>query len=112
MSVSLAVWLFIVLAIISANLPWFSERFLFVFRLKEGTKPFYLRLLEWLLLYFLTGLLAAGLEKKITGEIHTQDWEFYAVGFFLFLVFASPGVIYRYELKKHLDAWHRLRKKN
>jgi len=112
MSVSLAVWLFILMAVVAANLPWLSERFLFVFRLKGGTKPVYLRLLEWLLMYFLTGILAAGLENKITGEIHAQDWEFYAVGFFLFLVFASPGVIYRYELKKHLVAWYRLKKRD
>ena len=64
-----------------------------------------MRLLEWLILFFLAGLLARGLEKKITGEIHAQDWEFYAVGFCLFLVFAFPGFIYRHEFRKHLKQY-------
>ena len=66
--------------------------------------------LEWLILYFLTGLLAIGMEKKVTGEIYSKDWEFYAIGFCLFLVFAFPGFIYRYELKQYLERWYRGRK--
>ena len=62
-----------------------------------------MRLLEWLLLYMLVGLFGLGFEKKVTGESHLQDWEFYAVTFCLFLVFALPGFIYRHDLKKHLD---------
>ena len=34
-------------------------------------------------------------EKKSIGNVHSQDWEFYAVTFFLFLVFSFPGFIYK-----------------
>jgi len=46
-----------------------------------------------------------GLEKKIAGEIHHQDWEFYSVGFCLFLIFAFPWFVYRHEFKKYLEQW-------
>ena len=101
MSVSTSIWILIVILIIAANLPWISERFLIVIKPANGKKV-WMRLCEWLLLYFLCGLMSLGLEKKMTGEIHHQDWEFYAVGFFLFMVFAFPGFIYRHEFHKHL----------
>jgi hypothetical protein len=102
MSVSTSVWILIVILFIAANLPWLSERFLIFIRPKDNKKKVWMRLLEWLLLYFICGLLALGFEKKMTGEVHPQDWEFYWVGFFLFLIFAFPGFIWRHELKKHL----------
>ena len=61
-----------------------------------------MRLLEWLILYFICGFLTLGMEKKATGGTHLQEWEFYVVGFFLFMIFAIPGFIWRHELKKHL----------
>ena len=102
MSVTTSVWILIVILFIAANLPWISERFLIFIQPKDNQKKIWMRLAEWLILFFLSGLLAAGLEKKITGEIHSQDWEFYAVGFFLFVLFAFPGFIYRHEFRKHL----------
>jgi hypothetical protein len=102
MSVSTSVWLLVAILIIAANLPWMSERFLFIIQPKDNKKKMWIRLLEWLILYFVSGLLAVGMEKKMTGEIHHQDWEFYVVGFFLFLIFAFPGFIWRHELRKHL----------
>ncbi|MCL5669574.1 MAG: DUF2818 family protein, partial [Gammaproteobacteria bacterium] len=87
---------------IGANLPWLSERILLVYPPKSGVKRVWIRLLEWLLMYFVVGLIALGLEQKLHGQPHTQDWEFYAVNLFLFLVFALPGFIYRYDLKSHL----------
>lgn len=103
MSVSTSVWILIVILFIAANLPWLSERFLIFIRPKDNQKKIWMRLLEWLILYFLAGLLALGLEKKATGEIHNQDWEFYVVGFFLFMIFAIPGFIWRHELSRHLS---------
>lgn len=97
MSTSLAVWLLLGLAVIAANLPWLSERFLFVFTPPGQQKRFWMRLLEWLLLCVLVGMLALGLERKATGSIHEQGWEFYAVGLFLFMVFAIPGFIWRHQ---------------
>src|SRR5574341_858149 len=89
---------FIVGAFLAANVPWLSERF-FGF-LKLSHKNAWLRWLEWLLLYALTGLLAAALEYKVTGTGHAQDWEFYVTTFCLFMVFGLPGFIYHYDLKK------------
>lgn len=98
------VWVFILAAFIAANLPWLSERFFFlVSPPNRGPKRPWMRLLEWLVLYFVVGGLAMGLEKKYTGLIHHQGWEFYVVTFCLFLVFALPGFIYRHDLRHHLD---------
>ena len=100
---STAAWLLIAVALLAANLPWLSDRILFVFSPVGGVKRTWVRWVEWLLLYLLTGAFALGLEKKVRGEIYHQDWEFYAVTLCLFLVFALPGFIYRYELRHHLD---------
>ena len=35
------------------------------------------------------------LEGKL-GDIHKQNWEFYAINASLFVVFAYPGFVYRY----------------
>ena len=93
MSAGNVTWLLIGVMIILANLPWCYERFLLF--IKPERKRQWMRLLEWLLLYFIAGFLALGVEKKMQGETHAQDWEFYAVTFFLFMVFAFPGFIYR-----------------
>ena len=79
------------------------ERTMLVYQSPSKSKPAWMRFLEWLILYVLVGLFAFGLEHKVTGEIHHQGWEFYTVTLCLFLVFALPGFIYRYDLKKHLD---------
>ena len=88
-------------AFIAANLPWLTERFLLVIKLN---KTAWWRWLEWLVFYCLTGLLAATLENKLTGTVHAQQWEFYVATLCLFVVFALPGFIYHYDLKKLLKA--------
>jgi Protein of unknown function (DUF2818) len=85
----------LLIALVAANLPFFSERLFFVIPFKQATKPFFWRLVEWLVLYFLVGLAAYLLESKL-GSVQTQRWEFYAVTICLFLVFAYPGFVYRY----------------
>jgi hypothetical protein len=102
MSDQYAVWLLLGMAFVSANLPWLSDRVLFVRQPASGQKSPWMRLLEWLLLYFLLGGIALGIEQKITGGTHAQDWEFYAVTLCLFLIFALPGFIYHVELKTQL----------
>lgn len=97
MSTSVAVWLLLGLAVIAANLPWFSERFMFVIEPWDGAKRTWMRLLEWLLLALLIGLVALGFERRATGGVHEQGWEFYVVGLFLFMVFAIPGFIWRHQ---------------
>ena len=111
MSSTLAVLALLGIAVLAANLPWLSERVLFVFPPPGGVKTGWLRLAEWLVLYFLVGGIAMGLEQKSFGVRHEQDWEFYAVTTCLFLVFALPGFIYRYDLKVHLDKARRRRQK-
>ncbi|MGR9072074.1 MAG: DUF2818 family protein [Gammaproteobacteria bacterium] len=96
-----AVSFLIVASLIAANIPWLSDRFMAVIRLER--KNGWLRWLEWLLLYGLTGLLSAGLEYQLTGVRHLQDWEFYVTTFCLFAVFALPGFIYHYDLKSLLQ---------
>lgn len=97
---SLAIF-FLVVAFLAANVPWLSERFLLIVKLR--CKSGWLRWLEWLLLYMLIGLLAAGLEYKATGTGHAQDWEFYVTTLCLFMVFGLPGFIYHYDLRKILQ---------
>jgi len=103
MSAAVAAWILIAVAIIAANLPWLSEREFFAFVPAGRDKRAWVRLFEWQLLYFITGAVAIGLEKKLNGEIYPQGWEFYAVTYCLFLVFALPGFIYRYEFKRLLE---------
>ncbi len=93
----------LVTSIIAANLPWLTERTLLVFPPNPSGKSIWMRLLEWLILYIIMGGVAIGLEIKATGGSHSQDWEFYWVSFFLFMIFALPGFIYRHDLKRLLD---------
>lgn len=102
MTASQASWLIIVIALISANLPWLSERVFFIGKPADGHKRAWMRWLEWLVLYFVAGAITLGMEKKLNGEIYAQGWEFYAVTLCLFLVFALPGFIYRNDLLHHL----------
>jgi hypothetical protein len=88
------------IALILANLPFFTRRILFVIPPASGEKSFGWRLLEVVLLYFVTGGLARVLEAR-GGEIYRQNWEFYAITFFLFLVFAYPGFVYRYMWRRN-----------
>jgi hypothetical protein len=100
------IWIYILLAIVAANLPWLSDRLFFVVRSAKG-KSGWFRLLEWGVLYFVVGAIGLGLERRMTGEIYHQDWVFYAVTISLFLVFALPGFIYRYDLRRQLRARRR-----
>lgn len=91
--------LLLVLAFVAANLPFLVERILFVRVPATGSKGFAWRLLELAILFFVVGGIAALLESKL-GEVHKQNWEFYAVNASLFVVFAYPGFVYRYLWRK------------
>lgn len=104
MSQSIVVGLWLGLAAVAANLPWSSERWLLVIaRPDRRAKPFWLRLIEWSLLYGLIVGMGFGFEYKLTGTVHVQDWEFYAVTLCLFAVGAVPGFIHRYQLRRLLE---------
>lgn len=91
--------IFLIVAFIAANLPWISDRLFGLITLKSAIKPVWTCILEWFVLYLLVGVIALGIEKKFISEIQPQDWEFYASTLCLFLVFALPGFIYRFDLK-------------
>ncbi len=97
----------LIASIIAANLPWLTERSFLVFAPNPSGKPILMRLLEWFVLYIIMGGVAIGLEIKATGGSQSQDWEFYWVTLFLFMIFALPGFIYRHDLKRLLDRAHR-----
>jgi hypothetical protein len=97
MGQTVPVWLVVVFALVAANLPFMSARFMAVYRLKEP-KSLALRLLELVLWYFIAGAVALGLEHR-GGQIAPQGWEFYAITGTLFVTFAFPGFVYRYLFK-------------
>ncbi|PHS70747.1 MAG: hypothetical protein COB23_03495 [Methylophaga sp.] len=86
----------ILIFLVIANLPWISERAFLVFPLKAA-KSALLRLIELVVFYFVSLLIAVGLETKYSGDVYPQTWEFFVTTFCLFLVLAVPGVIYRYQ---------------
>ena len=95
---SFAAGLVVVLALVFANLPFFTERLLGLYRL-AAEKSLGLRLFELLFFYMLAGAAGLGLEHR-AGQISPQGWEFYAITFTLFVTFAFPGFVYRYLLKR------------
>jgi hypothetical protein len=91
------VWALVLLALLAANLPFISQRFMLVYPL-SSTKTLPLRLLELVLWYFIVGALGLALEHR-AGQIAPQGWEFYAITGTLFVTFAFPGFVLRYLLK-------------
>lgn len=85
----------LLVAFVAANLPFLLERIFFIIKPKTGSKNVAWRLLELLVLYFVVGGIGLLLENKL-GQIHSQNWEFYAITGALFVVFAYPGFVYRY----------------
>ena len=85
----------LVLALVAANLPFFSERIAFVIAPKSGDKAFIWRVVELVVLYFIVGFVGHLLEQK-TGVPQQQHWEFYAVTVSMFIVLAFPGFVYRF----------------
>lgn len=97
MSLTAQVWTVVLLAFVSANLPFLTERFMAVVRLSSG-KSLPLRLVELVLWYVIVGLVARALEHQ-AGQVAPQGWEFYTITGSLFLTFAFPGFAYRYLFK-------------
>ncbi|HEX5464714.1 MAG TPA: DUF2818 family protein [Burkholderiales bacterium] len=85
----------VLLALVLANLPFLTERFLGVVPFRSGTKHLWWRLLEIIVFYAITGVVAWLMERK-TGQVHDQGWVFWVVTICLFLVFSYPGFVYRY----------------
>jgi len=92
-----AIWLLIALALVTANLPFLTERVLGVARWSGNgsVKPFWLRLCELLVWYLLVGAVGLAIEARL-GNRHAQGWAFYAITLSLYLVMAYPGYVWRY----------------
>lgn len=102
MNQTLAVWLLIALALISANLPFLTERVLVLLPWKRdnAVKPFWLRMVELLVYYAMVMTLGFAFEAAL-GNPFTQGWEFYAITLSLYLVLGYPGFVFRYLFKRH-----------
>jgi hypothetical protein len=99
MSITASVWLVIVAALVAANLPFISQRWLAVGPVAANGKPLWARLAELFFWYGLVGALAWLLERR-AGQVAPQGWEFYAVTATLFLTLAFPGFVYRYLVRR------------
>ncbi|MDE2599830.1 MAG: DUF2818 family protein [Rhodocyclaceae bacterium] len=87
--------LLIVVALVAANLPFLLAGRFLGFPRKHG-KPFWLCLIELLVLYLLIGVSTAWYEGYVYGSAYRQGWEFYAITLCLFCVLSFPGFVYRY----------------
>ena len=109
MSTGAAIALLMVVGLIAANLPWLSDRIAFFAAPPARGKPEWIRLTEWLTLFFVVGLIAAGLEYRTQGQLQAQGWEFWVINLALFAVFALPGFIYCHDLRRRLQRHYRRR---
>ncbi len=91
-------WFVVLLALVGANLPFVNQRVFALIPLRAASKSAWLRLLELIVLYFVVGAFGYVLESR-AGNVFVQGWQFYAVSFSLFLVFAFPGFTVRYLVK-------------
>ncbi len=91
------VLLYILLAFVAANLPWLSNRLFFI-RPVAGGKALQWYLVEWLVMYFIVGLIGMAIENSLDGSLHAQGWEFYVIALCMFAVFAIPGFIWRFNV--------------
>lgn len=98
-----SIWLLIGLAVMAANLPFFTRRLLLVVPVPGGNKNLAWHLLELLLGYLIVGAIGLAMEKS-AGQIQPQGWEFYAVTGALFLTLAFPGFVYRYLMRRPYPA--------
>lgn len=98
MSLTASVWFVIALALLAANLPFFSQR-LFGLMTLSAPKSLALRLVELVVMYFVAGGIGLLLEHR-AGQIAPQGWEFYAITASLFVTLAFPGFVWRYLVKR------------
>jgi len=90
----------LLLFLLAANSPWFSERLFFAIPVKQKPKSVAWCLLELIVLYFVVGAIPFYAENATMGQMASQKWEFYAITACMFLVFAFPGFVYRFFWKQ------------
>ena len=96
---SAAGWFIVLLALVGANLPFLNQRLFGVMPLKATKKSAWVRIGELIVLYFIVGALGFMLEAR-AGNRFEQGWQFYAITFSLFIVFAFPGFTFQYLVKR------------
>ena len=96
---SAAGWFIVLLALAGANLPFVNQRLFAFVPLKAARKSAWLRIGELIVLYFVAGAFGFMLEAR-AGNRFEQGWQFYAITFSLFLVFAFPGFTFQYLVKR------------
>ncbi|GAB6848981.1 DUF2818 family protein [Paraburkholderia kururiensis] len=97
---SAAGWFIVLLALAGANLPFLNQRLFCVVPLRAAKKSAWWRIGELIVLYFVVGALGFMLESR-AGNRFDQGWQFYAITFSLFIVFAFPGFAWQYLVKRH-----------
>lgn len=104
MNQSVAIAGLILAMVVTANIPFVTERVFGLVGFRRGgapaIKPFWLRLLEVLVLYALLMLAGFVFEAQI-GNRFVQTWEFYAITLSIYLVCAYPGFVWRYLMRRH-----------
>ncbi len=96
-------FLLLAVAFIAANASFATRRIFLIWRPSghgsQADKHGGWRVLEIIVLYLLTLILARALEAR-AGAVYPQTWEFYAVTACLFVVMGYPGFVFRYLLKR------------
>jgi hypothetical protein len=96
---SAAGWFIVLLALAGANLPFLNQKLFAIVSLKAVKKSAWIRIGELIVLYFVAGALGFMLEAR-AGNRFEQGWQFYAITFSLFVVFAFPGFTFQYLVKR------------
>ena len=96
---SAAGWFIVLLALTGANLPFLNQRLFGVVPLRAPKKSAWIRIAEMIVLYFVVGTFGFLLEAR-AGNRFDQGWQFYAITFSLFVVFAFPGFAWQYLIKR------------
>ncbi|RFU43790.1 DUF2818 family protein [Paraburkholderia sp. DHOC27] len=96
---SAAGWFIVLLALVGANLPFLNQRLFAFVPMKAEKKSAWLRIAELIVLYLVVGALGFMLEAR-AGNRFDQGWQFYAITFSLFIVFAFPGFTFQYLVKR------------
>lgn len=96
---SAAGWFIVLLALLCANLPFLNQRLFAAVPIGAAKKSAWIRIGELIVLYFVVGALGFWLESR-AGNPFEQGWQFYAITFSLFIVFAFPGFTFQYLVKR------------
>ncbi len=96
---SAAGWFIVLLALAGANLPFLNQALFAIVPIGGNKKSAWLRIGEMVVLYCIVGGCGFWLEAR-AGNRFEQGWQFYAITWSLFVVFAFPGFTFQYLVKR------------